>query len=129
MMASPSAIGENALTLLAEPAHRQAHAVAGFEEARRLHAEADPCRRTGRDHIAGGQRHEVAEIAHDLRAVEDHVAGRALLHHLAADLANEVESLRIGNFVSGDEPGTDRREGVATLALGPLATALHLKSA
>ena len=71
----------------------------------------------------------MADIADDLRAIEDHVAGRAVLHALAAHLADHVERLRVGHLVGGDEPGPDRAEGVGALALGPLPAALDLEFA
>src|SRR4051812_2545353 len=50
ILGSPSPRG---LALLAQPLDRQAHAVAHFEELRRLHAQTDAWRRAGGDDVAG----------------------------------------------------------------------------
>src|SRR5258708_39801770 len=58
-----AAVGDEPRILLAEALDRDPHRVAGFEEARRLEAHRHPGRRAGRDHVAGHQRHEMADIA------------------------------------------------------------------
>src|SRR5262245_14604477 len=52
---------------------------------------------------------------------EDHGAGVALLPPLAIHREPHVEVLRILDLVLGDEPRPDRAEGLAALALVPLA--------
>ena len=45
---------------------------------------------------------------------------------LAIHIEPERQVLRVGDFVGGDEPGSERTEGRAALALGPGAAALEL---
>src|SRR5215468_808171 len=56
-------------------------------------------------------------------AIEDHRLCIAALALLAVDVEPHIEVLRILDFVLGDEPRTDRSEGLAALALVPLAAA------
>ena len=51
------------------------------------------------------------------------------MHALAVDFQPHGELLRVGYFVAGDQPGADRAESVATLALVPGAAALDLELA
>ena len=59
----------------------------------------------------------------------DHLVGVAVLPGLAVDLRPQTQLLRIGDLVAGHEPGTEGREGVAGLALRPLAGAPELEVA
>src|SRR5262247_2214992 len=70
--------GDAALLLLAQAGDAEAHLVAGLEVARRLLAHADAGRRAGGDDVAGQQRHEVADVAHQVVDREDHRAGIAV---------------------------------------------------
>src|SRR5260370_11913213 len=74
-----------ALVLLAQALDRKPHAVAGFEELRRLHAEADTRGSACRDDVARQQRHEMTDIADDLVDPEDQARGIAVLYPLAVD--------------------------------------------
>src|SRR5580693_2105076 len=121
--------GHQTLVLLAQTLDRQPHAVARFEELRRLHAETDTRRRAGRDDVAGQQGHEMADIADDVVDPEDQIGGIAVLYPPAVDLGPQPELARIGHLIGGDDPRTDRGESVGALALGPLAAALDLKFA
>ena len=134
VLADPEAgsvdVGFDLLRLLAEALDAEAHGLAGLQEDRvRLHAHADAGRRAGGDDVAGLQGHELADVADELGDAEDHRLGRAVLAAVAVDLEPHVEVLRVGDFVVGDEPGADRAEGVAALALVPLAAALDLEFA
>ena len=64
-----------------------------------------------------------------MAAIEDHGRGVAALALLAVDVEPHVELLRVLDLVLGDEPGAERAEGLAALALGPLPGALDLKDA
>src|SRR5260370_36702014 len=75
-----------ALVLLAQALDRKPHAVAGFEELRRLHAEADIRGSARRDDVARQQRHEMTDIADDLVDPEDQGRGTALLYPLTVYL-------------------------------------------
>src|SRR5215471_17894467 len=116
------------LSLLAESLDAELHRVAGFQILRlRLHAERDARRRAGDDDVTGLQHHELRAVPHKVGDAEDHGLGGALLAGLAIHTKPHVELLRIGDFVPGDEPGTERPERLRALALGPLAAALDLE--
>src|SRR5208282_1054370 len=57
-----------------------------------------------------------------------HSAGGALLPGLAVDRQPHVEPLRVADLILGDQPGPERTESLAALALGPLAAALELEN-
>src|SRR5215475_4300830 len=118
--------GDAALLLLAQASDAEPHLVAGLEVARRLLAHADPGRRAGGDDVAGQQRHEMADVAHQVVDREDHRAGIAVLHALAVDVEPHVEGLRILDLVARHQPWPERGEAVAALALVPGAAALEL---
>src|SRR5829696_5834954 len=118
---------DDVLALFAQTLNAERHHVAGLEKALGLHAHADAWRSAGGDHVAGLQDHEVRDVRHDLRDVEDHGLGRAVLHTLAVHVEPHGEVLRIRDLVLGHEPGSKRTEGRAALALGPGAAALDLK--
>ena len=92
-------------------------------------AHADARRRAGRDDVARQQRHELADVADQMRDAEHHRARVAALHALAVDVEPHVERLRIGHFVARHQIRPDRAEGVAALAVVPLAAALELEVA
>ena len=54
---------------------------------------------------------------------------RAVLAALAVDFEPQPQVLRVGHFVFGHQPGADRAERVAALALVPLAAAFDLELA
>src|SRR5258708_17442743 len=99
-----SAVGDDLLALLAQPGDAEAHRIPRLEEALRFHAEPDTGRCSRGHDVARQQGHEMADVADDVRAREDHVLGRAALHALAADLAEEIECLRIGPLVRDARP-------------------------
>src|SRR3984957_11684811 len=117
------------LLLLAEPIDTQRHHVAGLQERRRLHAEPDARRRAGDDDVAGLQDEILRAAPDDVAAVEDHGRSVAALAFLAVDVEPHVQFLRVLELVLGDEPWAERAEGLAALALGPLAGALDLEHA
>src|SRR5215472_5513328 len=118
------------LRLVAEARDAQLHHVAGLEELRlRLHAERDAGRRAGDDDVAGLEHHELRAVPDEVHAVEDHRFGRAVLPRLAVDGEMHRQALRVLDLVLGDEPGAERAERLAALALGPLAGPLDLKNA
>src|SRR5580704_17565849 len=95
--------GHQTLVLLAQTLDRQPHAVARFEELRRLHAETDTRRRAGRDDVAGQQGHEMADIADDVVDPEDQIGGVAVLYPPVVDLGPQAAALdlkfALGNIV------------------------------
>ena len=97
-----------------------------FRKTGRVEAEADARGSAGADHVAGQERHEPAQVAHQRRHVEDHLVGVAALPLLAVDGEPEGELLRVGDLVRCREERAERREGVLALALRPLAAALEL---
>src|SRR5947208_12876473 len=120
-------VGTEALARGAEALDAELDHVAVGEEARRLLAESHAGRRAGRDHVAGEERHELADIAHEGRDVEDQVLSRARLLGLAIDLEPHGEVMHVGNLVGRREKRAERREGIAALAFHPLAAALELE--
>src|SRR5437763_9455563 len=79
--------GVHLLALLAEAGDAEAHLVARLQEHRgRLHAEPDAGRRSGRDEVAGPERHEAAAVGDQLGDAEDHRLGAAVLAALAVDV-------------------------------------------
>src|SRR5258708_1321647 len=124
-----SGIGDDALALLAEPLDAERDDVPDLEELRGLHAEAHAGWGAGGDDVAGKERHELADVGNEVRAVEDHRARVAALALLAVHVEPHVERLRVGDLVGGDQPRPDGTEGVASLALVPLAAAPELEVA
>jgi hypothetical protein len=61
------------------------HHVPGAEEPGRGALEPDAVRRPGGDHVAGVERHDLADIGEELADGEDHVRGVAILHQLPVD--------------------------------------------
>src|SRR5688572_26801227 len=113
--------GMHSLALLAQAVDGQAHFIARLQVDRWLHAEPHAGRCAGADEVAGVQRHETADVADECGHAEHHRPGVAVLHALAVHVQPQAEVLRIAHLVGADEPGPDRSEGVAALALVPLA--------
>src|SRR5260370_26092741 len=62
-----SAVGDDLLALLAQPGDAEAHRIPRLEEALRFHAEPDTGRCSRGHDIARQQRHEMADVADDVR--------------------------------------------------------------
>src|SRR5450631_979439 len=120
---------DNLLPLFAERLYAERHHVPDIEVLRRLHAGAYTGRRARGDDVAGQQRHELRDVGNALGHREDHGTGGAGLAALAVDVEPHRQLLHVGYFVPGDEPGTERAEGVVRLALGPLTETLDLEVA
>src|SRR3569833_2248445 len=120
------ALSDHLLRLLAETVDAERDAVAALQETRRLHPHADARRRAGGDDVARHQRHEAAGVADQFRNREDHGFRVAALQAFAVHFQPHVEPLWVRHLVAGDQPRADRAEGIATLALVPLRTALQL---
>src|SRR5215469_16752420 len=103
---------DNLLALLAETLDAERHHVADIEELRRLHAGADAGRRAGGQNVAGQQRQELRDVGYAFGDWEDHGRGRAGLPALAVDVEPHREGLSVRNLVLGDEPRSERPEGV-----------------
>ena len=56
----------------------------------------------------------------DLGNAKDHGSGVAILHPLAVDIQCHVQILRIGNFITGDQPRPRWAKGVTGFSFGPL---------
>src|SRR5215470_15797821 len=113
--------GDDAMPLAAEAVDALLHHVAGLEIARGLGAVADASRRAGGDAVADLERHEPAQVRDEGAHREHHVLGVAVLAPLAVHGGPHRQALRVGDLVGGDQPGPDRREGDAALALGGAA--------
>src|SRR5262249_19437480 len=118
------------LALLAQSLDAERDHVASFEEFRlRLHAEPDAGRRAGDDNVARLHDEILRAGPDDLPAIEDLRRGIAALAFLAVDVEPHLEILRVLKFIFGDEPGSERAEGLAAFAFGPLSGTLDLKHA
>ncbi len=122
-------IGSHVLLLFAEALDAEADGLAGAEEGGGLHAEADAGGGAGGDDVARVKGEELAQVADELADAKDHFAGVAVLATLAIDLEPDGQVLRVGDFVFGDEPGSDWAERVAAFSFGPLAAAVFLERA
>src|SRR5271163_2498551 len=116
------------LRLNAEARNADAHGLPRLEILRRPPPHSDSRRGAGGDHISGTQTHELADVRDEMCGPEYHRARIAALEAMAIDLEPQIQSLRVRYFIFGDQPRTNRREGVAALALVPLAAALELVS-
>ena len=95
--------------------------IARLQEHRsRLHAERDARRRAGDDDIARLHYEELRAVPDEMFAAEDHRTRVATLTALAVHVEPHVQVLRILDFILGDEPWSDRAEGLAAFALVPL---------
>src|SRR5436305_1580631 len=118
--------GVHTLVLLAQAFDPQPHLVAALQVQRRLHAQPHPGRRAGADQVAGVERHEAADVAHERGHAEHHRLRAAVLEAAAVHVEPHRQRLRICDLVARDEPRPDRAEGVAALALVPLPAPLEL---
>ena len=96
------------------------HIVAGLQVARRLAREADAAGGSGRDHVAGLEREDAGEVSDQVRNGEDEVARVGVLQLFAVDGQPDVQVVRVGDFIQGDDARAHGREGVEALADGPL---------
>ena len=116
--------GDDFLPLFAELVYAKSHDVSGLEKnRRRFHSEADTRRRAGDDDVPRLHHEKLRAVPDEMFAIEDHRLRISALAFLTVDVEPHVEVLRILDFVLGDEPRTDRSEGLAALALVPLAAA------
>ena len=77
--------------------------------------------RAGGDQVARRERDQVGEVRDEVGHVEDQLRGAAVLHLLAVDPGPELQDVRVRHFLAIGEAGPERREGLAHLALRPLA--------
>lgn len=71
----------------------------------------------------------MAQVPHDLADREDLVRGVTVLLELTVHPQPHVQRLRVRDLVGGDQPGAERGEGLAVLALVPGAAPLVLEGA
>src|SRR3569623_979982 len=106
----------DAIAQSAEAAHLALHYIACVQKLRRLTGEAHARRRAGGDYVAGFRGHAARQRRDGLGDGKDLVARvRGMLYH-AVNPAAQVELLRIGAVVGGDDPRTHRAGAVQTLA-------------
>src|SRR2546423_13302054 len=125
----PSDMGAQALPRGAEPVDAELDFVAGREVARRAVPQPDARRGARGDDVAGQERHKLTDVADEGRHVEDQLARRAALLGLAVHFEPELEIVHVADLVGRGEKRPERREGIAALALHPLAAALELEGA
>src|SRR5262245_31279898 len=123
--------GNDFLALLTQLLDPKRHHIAGLEKyGRWFHAKTDARRRAGDDDVARLHHEELRAVPDQVLAVEDHGLRIASLTFFAVDVEPHVEILRVLDFILGDEPRSDRSEGLAAFALVPLAAApLDLENA
>src|SRR4051812_40828245 len=78
-----SDVGDEGLLLASEPFDTELDDIAGLQVARRLHAHANAGRRTGGDHVARMQGHELRQIGNEEGDAVDHGLRRTVLHLFA----------------------------------------------
>ena len=94
-----AALSGESLALLAQPLDAELDHVAGLQVLRRrLHPHPNARRRAGGDDVARLKRHELAEIADQMRDPVDHGIGRAVLPGLAVHLQPHLQLLRVGDI-------------------------------
>src|SRR3989440_9384795 len=125
----PLDIGTQALPRGAEPVDAELDLVAGREVARRAVAQPDARRGARGDDVAGQERHKLTDVADQGRHVEDQLARRAALLGLAVHFEPKWEIVYVADLVGRGEKRPERREGIAALALHPLAPTLELEGA
>src|SRR5688572_7424641 len=79
------------------------HGLARAEIAGRLPPVSGAGRRPRRDDVAGLERHDPREVAHDLRDPEDHPRSTPVLQALAVDPEPDREVMRLRDLVASDE--------------------------
>src|SRR4051812_41953849 len=117
----------DSLPLVAQTRDTERDHVARFQiNWRRLLSESNSWRRTGTNDVARIQGHEAADVADQKSDVKHHRTGIPGLEPLPIHIQPHVERLRVRNLVGRDQIRANRSEGVASLALVPLATAFQL---
>ena len=84
-----------------------------------------PRRRTGRDNVAGIERHDRGRHADHLGNIDDQVVRARLLPHFTVDRKLQVDRVVIGHFIGGHDIGAHRAEAVVGLAHHALLLAAH----
>jgi len=120
---------DNVLALSAKTGNTEFHDGARPEINGGLLAETDSGWSTGAYDVARHQRHELADVADEIRNPKDHCACVAVLVTMTVNVEPQGERLRVGNIIARDEPRPDRTKGIATLAFDPLSATLELKGA
>src|SRR2546425_8390855 len=104
-----------------EPGDLHRDDVTRLEVHGRLLAEPDAGRRSGGDEIAGRERHQPREIAHEVADVEDERLRVAALHLLAVHPGPELEGVWVGDLLPVGDVGSDGRRSLEDLPDHPLA--------
>jgi hypothetical protein len=108
------------LSLLAQARDAQANRLPRTQEHRLwLDAQPDARWRARGNHIARLQAHAATQVGNQLRHIEDQRARVALLVAVAVNLQPQVEGMRVGNFIPGDQPRAERAERIEAFALVP----------
>src|SRR3954447_11851164 len=126
---SPTSGRPERLALAAEAVDLQLDHVAGAEVRGTRSAEHHAGRCSGVDHIPRVERHELGQVPDEVVHAEDHVLGVPVLPELAVHPQPQPEVLRIAHRIGRRDPGTERVERRAVLALVPLAPAFELELA
>src|SRR5256886_2510731 len=104
-----------------EPGDLHCDDVTRLEVHGRLLAEPDAGRRSGGDEIAGRERHQAREIAHEVADVEDERLRVAALHLLAVHPGPELGGVWVGDLLPVGAVGADGRRSLEDLPGHPLA--------
>src|SRR5665213_1822489 len=126
---TPSAIHHDSLRLHTQPVNSQSQQLARPKIDRRLLAKTYPRRSSGGDDVAGLKRHELTQIAHEERGLENHLGSRAVLKAMSVDLEPQAQRRIVAHAVGRHEPRSDRSETICRLSFYPLAAALQLPGA
>src|SRR5438045_3090738 len=87
---------------------------------RRRAAQAYSSGSSGADNVTRFECHEPGDIFDQLRCAEDQLSGIGMLKRFAVDAQANVERVRIGYFILGNNVWPYRREGVEALTQSPL---------
>ena len=110
------------LPLFSQSFNPKSHNVAFLQELGGCHPQSDSGRRSGTDDVSGLQAHVVADVMYKIRDIKHHGACISILNSFSVQLEPKRERPGIRNFVSRDQVGADRAEGVTALPLDPLTT-------
>src|SRR5260221_12425657 len=91
---------------MAEPIDAELHDVTFVQKPHGRVPGGDACRRARRDHVAGTQSHEVADVAHQHRHVEDQVTRGPVLLQLVIHCSDSLRTWTsaISSFVAMKGP-------------------------
>src|SRR5262245_59234191 len=86
------------------------HGVAGFEKTWRITEYSYSSGCAGGNHVPRLERENMREVVNQVIHIKNEMTGVRVLHLLSADNRMDLEHVRIGNLVAGDDRRTEGRE-------------------